>query len=386
MIKLIENNQDLEDFCQKLSSQEFITVDLEFLREKTYYAKLCLIQVGSLAECAIIDPLAPDIDLQPFFSLLTNPAITKVFHSCRQDIEIIYLLSGIIPTPLFDTQIAAMAFGYGECISYEHLVKDIVNIELDKSCRLSDWSLRPLDATQLEYAICDVTHLIKIYEHFRDKFSENHRDLWLKEEYEILQNPETYIVDPETAWQRLRHRSHNPKYLTILRELAAWRERRAQLNNTPRQSMIKDDYLLNIASQCPQKIDDLLKVRNLRHDIANGRLGTEMIGVINAALQLPESSYVTPPQDKMTPNGCSSLYELLKLLLKIKSQQENIVPRLIASDSDLRNFSIFRDKKLPMLTGWRREVFGEEAIALRQGELTISFNPQEKNIELKKGS
>ena len=220
-MKLIENTSELISFCQELNRKPFIAVDLEFLREKSYYAKLCLIQVAAPDTAAIIDPLAPGIELEAFFAVLHNPEVVKVFHSGRQDIEIIYHQAGFIPEPLFDTQTAAQVFGFGEAISYENLVKTILGIQLDKSCRLSDWSLRPLDAKQLEYALSDVTHLVPVYEHLRGKLAESGREHWLDEEFAALADPETYIVHPEDVWQKIKHRSHNGRLLTVLRELAA---------------------------------------------------------------------------------------------------------------------------------------------------------------------
>ena len=263
-MKLIENTSELISFCQELNRKPFIAVDLEFLREKSYYAKLCLIQVAAPDTAAIIDPLAPGIELEAFFAVLHNPEVVKVFHSGRQDIEIIYHQAGFIPEPLFDTQTAAQVFGFGEAISYENLVKTILGIQLDKSCRLSDWSLRPLDAKQLEYALSDVTHLVPVYEHLRGKLAESGREHWLDEEFAALADPETYIVHPEDVWQKIKHRSHNGRLLTVLRELAAWRERRAQSKDTPRQSIIRDDCLLNIAAACPDCREDLEKIRNIR--------------------------------------------------------------------------------------------------------------------------
>ena len=345
-MRLIDTNQALTEFCQELINEAFIAVDLEFLREKTYYAKLCLIQVASPNHAAIIDPLAENIDLSAFFTLMKNPNITKVFHSGRQDIEIIYNQSGFIPEPLFDTQIAAQVCGFGEAVSYENLVKSVLGIQLDKSSRLSDWSLRPLDTKQLEYALSDVTHLVNIYTFLQNKLSETGRLHWLDEEIAILKSPDTYIVRPEDAWQKIRHRSHNSKVLTILRELATWRERRAQNKNTPRQSIIKDDCLINIAAACPTSKEELEKIRNIRKDVVSGKLGDEILDVINIALQIPSSAYIKPEHDKPLPNGANALYELLRMLLKIRAQEQGVVAKLIASDEDLKNFAVFGKNRL----------------------------------------
>lgn len=381
-MRLIETTDELNVFCRQLRQHPFITVDLEFLREKSYYAKLCLIQVGSPTECAVIDPLAPEINLQSFFELLQNPDIVKVFHSGRQDLEILYLMTGKIPAPLFDTQVAAMVCGFGESIGYESLVRHILHIELDKTSRLSDWSRRPLDMTQLEYALADVTHLVHIYEYMQKHLQENGRLCWINEEMEVLANPETYIVHPEEAWMRIKHRSHNARFLTILRELAAWRERRAQRKDTPRQSFIKDDMLLNIASACPKTKEELCQIRNLRKDIASGKLGDEIIETLQHCASISKKDYVTPPKEKSLPSIDSALFELLKLLLRLKSLQEGVVAKLITDDEELRRFCAGNDENYPMLRGWRREIFGNDALALRRGELSISYDAENHRIKI----
>lgn len=383
-MKIIENSQDLLKFCETLNKEPFIAVDLEFLREKTYYAKLCLIQVASQNDAAIIDPLAPGLKLEAFYAVLHNPEIVKVFHSGRQDIEIIYNMGGFIPEPIFDTQIAAQVCGFGESVSYENLVKNILGIELDKSCRLSNWSLRPLDAGQLEYALSDVTHLVHLYENLRAVLAENGRLHWMDEEADILKNPETYVVHPQDAWQKIKHRSHNGKFLTVLRELAAWRERRAQRKDTPRQSIIKDDCLLNIAAFCPSCQEELEQIRNIRKDITGGKLAGEILEVIRKALKISPSEYIKPEREKMLPPGAASLYELLKLLLKIKAQEEGVAAKMIASDDDIKRLACFSDRNNPVLKGWRKEIFGEDALALRNGCLTISYNNQKHCTEITK--
>lgn len=382
-MRIIENNEDLSTLCTELTAEEFITVDLEFLREKTYYAKLCLIQVANSQTAAIIDPLAPELNLQPFFDILQNKQITKVFHSGRQDVEILYNLTGSIPAPLFDTQIAAMVCGFGESVSYEILVNKICGISLDKTSRLTDWSLRPLSETQLRYAMSDATYLVDIYKHFQKTLQDNGRLHWLDEEAAILSNPQTYIVDPYSAWQRIKHRSHNPHYLTILRELAAWREIRAQKKNTPRQSLVKDETLLNIAAVCPVCVEDFAQIRNLRSDIAKGKLAQEIIDVIKAAQDIPPSAYVRLPKEDTVSNSRASLYELLKLLLKITSQHSGVVAKLIASDNDLKKLSASGDKNNPILKGWRRELFGNQALALREGRLNIGYDPIKHKIDIR---
>lgn len=381
-MRIINNTDDLTALCDELSQEDFLTIDLEFLREKTYYAKLCLIQVANSTTSAIIDPLAEELSLAPFIELLKNQSQIKVFHSGRQDIEILYHLSGFIPTPLFDTQIAAMVCGFGEAVSYETLVNKICGISLDKSSRLSDWSCRPLSETQLEYALCDATYLVNIYKYFRQHLQQSGRMHWLDEETSLLASPQTYENNPYNMWQKLKHRSHNPHYLTILRELCAWRELRAQKKNTPRQSLIKDECLLNIAAVCPTCPEDFDKIRNIHKDIAKGKLGKEIIDVIRMCEKLPPEKYVTLPKETTVSNTRAALYELLKLLLKITSQNSGVVAKLIASDEDLKKFSAYQDKNNPILKGWRKELFGHLALALREGNLSIRYDNVHHHIDI----
>lgn len=384
MIHLIETTPDLETFCQHLSTQTFITVDLEFLREKTYYAELCLIQVGTIEQAAIIDPMAKGLNMKSFFAILENSNIVKVFHSGRQDVEILYNLTGKIPASVFDTQIAAQVCGYGESASYESLVKGILHLDLDKSCRFSNWSNRPLDHKQLEYALCDVTHLVHIYEYLKQELEKSGRESWFQDEVAVLCNKETYYVEPYEAWQKIKHRSHNSYFLTVLRELAAWREIRAQSRNTPRQSIIKDDCLLNIAALCPSNQDELAQIRNIRKDIVAGKLAGEILDVLEICKTIKPENYVVPPKEKNMAHNSSALYELLKLLLKIKSQEEGVVAKLIASDDELKMLASFKDKNNPVLKGWRDDLFGQDALDLRDGHLSISFDKEKKSIRIQK--
>ena len=380
MINLITTNSQLDKFCKNLEQQDFITVDLEFHREKTYYAQLGLIQVGAKGFEAIIDPLSKELDLTRFYLVLDNPKIVKVFHSCRQDIEILYHMAGFIPHPLFDTQIAAQICGFGTSASYESLVNAILGIELDKSSRLTNWCVRPLSEKQLSYAISDVTHLVHIYEFMRTQIAQAHREHWLDEEMRPLLNVETYENDPMKAWQKLRQHSHNRKYLTVLRELAAWRERRAQLKNVPKQNIIKDECLLNVAAEVPHSIEELSQIRNMRSDVAKGKLGAEILDVIQKVEQMPHSEYAKlPPEKRISCN--TNLYELLKLLLSLVAQNEKCVPHIIASDDELKLFSIHKDSGLNMLKGWRKELFGQKAMTLREGKLSIKYNADTQKIE-----
>lgn len=379
-MQLIEKTKDLENFCQILNAREFICVDLEFMRERTYFAKLCSIQIASVAESAVIDPLAPGLNLTSFFNLMQAPSVTKVFHSGRQDIEIIYNLCGKIPAPLFDTQIAAQALGFGEAVSYETLVNAVLHIELDKSSRLSDWSKRPLNENQLRYALSDVTHLVNIYQHIRNELQKQHRLDWIAGEIEALANPEIYRVNPREVWQKIRHRSHNALFLTTLRELAAWREQRAIQKNTPRQSVIKDDILLNICAARPETKEELAAVRGVRPDMAAGRIGDEIIAALENVKQLAKKDYVIPAQIN-PPVTDSSLYELLKLLLRITAQKQKIVPHLLASEDDLKDFCRRSPRDIPFMHGWRYEIFGCNAEKISRGETAVFYNPSSRHFE-----
>ena len=376
-MKIISDNPSLEELCQNLSQQSFITVDLEFIREKTYFPILCLIQIASEKQTAIIDPLADGINLQSFFNLMKNPKVIKVFHSCRQDVEIIYELSGIIPQPLFDTQVAAMVCGFGESISYERLVKAILNINLDKTNRLSNLLLRPLDKQQLEYAAGDVTHLLKIYRYLNEHMMQKGRTEWIKEEMDMLNNKNTYVTPPEEAWLKIRSRSHNIKTLSALKALACWRENKARDKNVPRQSIIKDDCLLMIATNCPKNKNELSKIRGIHKDFVSSKLADEILDILSKMVIDPNIAKELHYEDT---NTIPPLYELLKMLLKIIAQKEGVVARLIASDLELQKLAA-GDKNHQILTGWRQEIFGNLALKLCQGDLNIHYNPQKKEIE-----
>lgn len=380
-MQLIENTDALREICQKFATEEFVCVDLEFLREHTYFAKLCLIQIASINDAAIIDPLSSDINLEVFFELMQNPNVIKVFHSGRQDIEIIYNLSGKIPVPLFDTQIAAQAAGFGESISYEHLVTHIRHIELDKSFRLSDWSRRPLTENQLNYAISDVTHLVYIYQYLKKWLEQQCRIHWIDDEMNALCDVNLYKVNPDEMWLKMRHRSHSASFLTMLRELAAWRELRAINKNVPRQSFVKDDILLNICAAKPCSKEDLANIRGMRQDLASGKIGDEIIEVIQKVKLLNKKDYVTPPKTKDLPNTDLSLLELLKLLLKIIAQEQKITPRLLASEDELKIFCHDHNAPVSFMNGWRYEIFGSQAEKLCNGKTAIAYNAQSHQID-----
>lgn len=391
-MRVIETTTDLKQLCTELEKQKFITVDSEFVREKSYYPQLCLIQVGWLDDAAIIDPLAPEIDLSAFLQIMQAENILKVFHSGRQDIEIFYNLSGKVPNPVFDTQIAAMACGFGVSVSYDNMVQKITGVELDKSSRLTDWSKRPLDNKQLEYALRDVTFLIPCYQYLKDYMYENGRTHWIDEEIAALCDESLYQINPDMAWLKIRHSVHSARFLGILKELAAWRERRAMKYNTPRQSIIRDEMLVNIASIAPRTLEDLQKTRYIHKDVANGKLGREIIDVVCEAVQKPLDANLRKTdraKQVSIPGAAGALAEVLNLLLKIKSEQLCVVPHLIASEKNLRDIACGNnDKTNPALLGWRYEVFGKEALAFRKGLASISYDTIARdiviNIEQKK--
>ena len=377
-MQTIYRTEDLALLCTRLAKQEFVAVDLEFIREKTYYPVLCLIQVASVDEVAIIDPIAPDINLAAFWELMQNPKVVKVFHSCRQDVEIIYNLSGKIPAPLFDTQVAAMVCGFGESVGYERLVKAILNVELDKTECLSNWQLRPLNEKQIEYACGDVTHLVRLYDYFKEQLQSSGRNEWIKEEMAIMSDIKTYVVEPNEAWQRIRFRSHNNRVLSNLKALAAWRECRAQEKNTPRQSIIKDDILVMIATASPKDKSELEKIRGVRSDVASGKLGNEILEVLSN-VQIDRKLKKNGEIENI--NFIPALVEMLKLLLRIVSQKQGVVARMIATETDLQKLGAFQDKDIPALCGWRNEIFGKQALKLRDGRLSVRYNPKNRNIE-----
>ena len=384
-MQLIEQTSDLEKLCNELKQKQFVCVDFEFLREHTYFAKLCLIQIAADGITAIIDPLAKNINLQAFFDLMQNPEVVKVFHSGRQDIELIYQQGHCIPTPLFDTQIAASALGLGEAISYEHLVKHFLNISLDKSSRLSDWSKRPLSPEQVEYAAGDVSHLAKIYPLLVTRLQEQNRTHWIDEELRNLSSPFLYDINPDEIWTRIRHRSHSPKFLTLLRELACWREKRAISKNTPRQSLIKDDILLNICAACPQSKEDLAAVRGMRSDLARGKIGDEIMDIMQNFKNLPKDNYVHISEpDNSFANLDSSLLELLRIILRIIAVKNEVSAKLIASDDDLKFFCCGQIEDARFMQGWRYEIFGKIAEQVSSGKTAITYDADKHNISLLK--
>ena len=370
---LITTTHDLKTFCERAASSCYITVDTEFVRETTYWPKLCLVQVGLADEAVAIDPLAAGIDLSSFFDLLQNPDVIKIVHSGRQDVEIFYHLTGKIPTPLFDTQIAAMVCGFGESVAYDSLVQRYAKVSIDKSSRYTHWAQRPLTEKQLTYALGDVTHLRLIYEKLIKRIQEEDRLHWVEDEVAILTNPATYAVDPYILWQKIKVRAAKPRLLATLRELAAWRDFTAQQRDIPRSRVLRDETMLDLAASTPRSVADLERMRGLPPAILKGKEGQIILDLIEKALALPLDQCPPVKQGSEAPPGTSALIEMLRLLLKLQSDKYQVAQKLIASSADLEEIARSSNPNVPTLKGWRHEVFGKAAIALKEGKLGIGL-------------
>ncbi len=370
---IITTTPALQKLCAELARDDFIAVDTEFMREQTYWPVLCLIQIAGSRCKAVIDPLSVDVDLQPFYDLMADERVLKVFHAARQDIEIIFTRSGAIPKPLFDTQIAAMVCGFGEQVSYEALARSLAKAKIDKSSRFTDWSRRPLAERQLAYAMSDVTHLRTIYAKLKAELDRSGREPWLQEEMAVLTSPETYQSDPELAWRRLKFRPRSARQAEVLASVAAWREREAQGRDVPRNRVLKEDALAEIAVQAPRSEEDLKRLRALPRGYAGSRFGESVLEAVAAGLSKPEKDWPaveTPPERS---EGTSAAVEVLRLGLKIVCEEEGIAPRLVAGTADLEAIAAGKTEDVPLLQGWRYRLFGRTALALYTGEVTIGL-------------
>ncbi|HZH10496.1 MAG TPA: ribonuclease D [Microvirga sp.] len=369
---LITNTEALSAACSRLSQHPFVTVDTEFLRETTYYPKLCLIQMAGPdpADAYLIDPLAEGISLDPFMALMADTKVVKVFHSARQDLEIIWNLGGIVPEPLFDTQVAAMVCGYGDSVSYEQLVNDLAKAKVDKSSRFTDWSRRPLSDAQLTYALSDVTHLVKVYEALMAQLEKNGRLSWLGEEMSILTSPETYQADPDNAWRRLAGRLRKPKEVAVLMEVAAWREREAQNRDVPRGRILKDDALIDIATSAPRSVEALGRLRSIPNGFERSRTGADILEAVERGIARDPASVPMPERSRGRGNT-GAVVDLLKVLLKAVAEQEGVAPKIVATVEELEAIADNDDADVPSLHGWRRTLFGEKALALKNGQLGL---------------
>ncbi len=369
-MNLISTTAELSAACDRLATHPFVTVDTEFLRETTYYPKLCLIQLASPDEAVLVDPLAPDLDLAPFFGLMVNEAVVKVFHAARQDLEIVWLLGRVLPTPLFDTQVAAMVCGYGDSVGYEQLANDLAKARIDKSSRFTDWSRRPLTEAQLSYAESDVTHLRQVYLALKEDLDASGREAWVAEEMAVLSSPATYEVKPENAWLRLKGRIRKPRELPLLMEIAAWREREAQSRDVPRQRVLKDDALMDIVQRGPRSVEALAELRSVPNGFERSRNGGEVLAAIERAAAIDPKTLPRLERERGRPTN-GAVLDLLKVLLKATADAERVAPKIIATADDLEAIASDELSDVPALKGWRREVFGEKALALKNGQLSL---------------
>ena len=370
---LITSSSELAAVCARLATHPFVTVDTEFLRETTFWPKLCVIQLASAAEAVAVDALAPGMDLRPFFDLMVDPAVVKVFHAARQDVEIFLLKFGAVPTPLFDTQVAAMVLGYGDSISYDQLVQRTNGTQLDKTSRFTDWSKRPLSPAQIDYAIADVTHLRDVYVKLTGELEKRGRSDWVAEEMCVLTSPDTYRQEPERAWERFRSRVRKPRELAVLMEVAAWREREAQARDVPRSRVLKDDSLFDIALTGPKSVEALGAMRSIPKGWERSRDGMAVVEAVQAGLARDPREL--PPIDKHRPQSQSqsATVELLKVLLKMVAEKHHVAAKVVATSDDLDRIAESDEADVGALKGWRRELFGDKALALKHGKLALAI-------------
>ncbi|MGB8624298.1 MAG: ribonuclease D [Paracoccaceae bacterium] len=372
-MRTLTKTDELATFCAEAKKGPYVTVDTEFLRERTYYAKLCLVQLAlpGDGEAVLVDPLADGLSLDPLYDLFRDTGVVKVFHAARQDLEIFYVEGGVFPEPLFDTQVAAMVCGFGDQAGYETLVRKIAKAPLDKTSRFTDWSRRPLSDAQKTYALADVTHLRVIYEHLDAELKQSGRNKWLGEELAVLTDPATYIVEPSEAWRRVKTRTNSGKFLAVVRELARFREGYAQSRNVPRNRVFKDDALLELASTKPQSVNDLSRSRLLLREARRGEIAEGILAAVKTAMEMSPEDYPRPDKtnDKLQVNP--ALADLLRVLLKSKAEKEAVAQKLIANAADLDAIAAGQ-RDLPALRGWRAEVFGKDALRLCNGELALA--------------
>ena len=370
-MRLIQTTNDLSQFCERLAQHDFVTVDTEFIREQTFWPKLCLIQLAGPADEAIVDPLAPGIDLAPFYALMANDKVVKVFHAARQDLEIVWTQAHLMPQPIFDTQVAAMVCGFGESVSYVNLVKQVTGRDLDKSSRFTDWARRPLTEKQLTYALGDVTHLRDIYKRLKAELEATGRLRWLDEEMSDLTDVRIYEARPEDAWRRLKLRVKNRKGLAVLIELAAWRERAAQAQDVPRNRILRDEALYDIASQQPTETAQLSHLRSLSEGFARSSRAKEIVEAVKAGLARDIKSVPPIREGSGLPPEKTATVELLRVLLKACAARNKVAPRMIAGSDDLDRLAMEDEPDVPALKGWRYELFGAEAQRLKRGEVAL---------------
>ena len=368
-MSLITDNESLAAFCRRMHGERFVTIDTEFMRDRTYYPKLCLVQVAGDAEAVAIDPLAPGLDLAPLLALLADPGVLKVMHAARQDLEIFHNL-GRLPAPFFDTQVAAMVCGFGEEVAYDTLVSKLAGTHLDKSSRFTDWGRRPLSEAQIRYALGDVTHLRVIYLKLDERIEKAGRMGWVAEELHELLDPALYAQLPEDAWRRLKMRTRDARFIAIVQALAAWREREAQRRDLPRARILRDDLLMEVAANRPQSVEELraLDRVNLDRESVAG-----VVAAVRGAMALPKGALPAVPEQAVLPRGIGPTVDLLRVLLKYRSEESGVAQRLLANTADLEAIAVDDAADVPAMHGWRREIFGEDALALKAGRMALGI-------------
>jgi ribonuclease D len=371
-MELLTSTDALAEFCARAQEFDFVTVDTEFLRETTYWPKLCLLQAATPDEAILVDPLADGLSLAPFFELLANPKVVKVFHAARQDVEIFVKLAGVVPQNIFDTQIAASVCGFGDSVSYDNLVRSVTGVELDKSSRFTDWSHRPLTEKQRLYALADVTHLRDIYVKLRKQVTETHRWDWVEDELAVLRSIDTYVVKPENAWERFKTKLSKPRDLAMLRVLAAWRERRAQDTDQPRSRVLKDDALIELAMQRPQTAEAFDKLRAVQRGYGRSSAAAEIIGLIKQVEALPKAELPPANERYRGPSPKGAVGDLVRVLLKAVSEEHGVAARILATSDDIDALVLDDEADVPALRGWRRKLFGEKALAIKHGKIALA--------------
>lgn len=379
-MKIITTTPELEDICQSFADHDYVTVDTEFLRETTFWPILCLIQIAGPDDECIVDPMADGIDLAPFFKLMGDESVVKVFHAARQDLEIVYNLGNLIPKPLFDTQVAAMVCGYGDSIAYNMLVSRISGAHIDKTSRFTDWSKRPLTDRQLEYALADVTHLRDVYESLKSDLQKQGRHSWVEEEMDILTNPETYDLPVDKAWTRLKMRVRKPRDLAVMKAVAQWREEEARDRNVPRGRVMKDDAVYEIAQQQPKDTKALSRFRALPRGFENSRHAEGLLDAVADAMAIEEADLPKVPRPTRSPEGTSAATELLKVLLKVVAERHGVAAKVIATADDLEKIAADDEANVAALSGWRLKLFGKQALELKRGDIALGF--EDKKIQI----
>lgn len=379
-MRLITDTAALAAFCRREAGSDFLAVDTEFLRDKTYWPVLCLVQIAGAGEAVAVDALAPEIDLTPLLDLMADAPVRKVFHAARQDMEIFHHLGGRLPSPIFDTQVAAMVCGFGDSVGYDKLVARLAGKRIDKSLRFTDWSRRPLSEKMLDYAMSDVIHLRVVYEKLAGELDRSGRETWLAAEMAVLTDPATYRQEPGEAWRRIKTRMRNPRHLAILRALAAWREEEAQTRNLPRNRIVRDETIAEIAAHEPETPDELFKLRGLSHQRMGGRTAERVLEIVRAARASPERDWPRAEPADAGAGRPGPAVELLKVLLKLKCEEHRVAQKLVASADDVEAIARDDDADVPALHGWRRELYGADALALKRGELALTADGRKVRV------